>query len=120
MNPERSPARLVFMAAGMIAWAGQFTIIYAVTAVACARGYADLKLLGFGLVPATIAVTTLAALAVTSVVLAGELTSRPRMAAETAHPNDRFLNYMTASISGLSLVAISWTGLPPLILPACA
>lgn len=120
MNAERSPTRLAFMAAGMIAWAAQFTVIYAVTAVACARGYADLRLLGFGMVPATIVVTTLAALAVTGVVLAGALASQPRMSAQTANPIDRFLNYATILISGVSLVAIAWTGLPSLILPACA
>lgn len=120
MAADRALWRVVPPMTGLMAWVIQFTVIYGVTAFACARGYADLRLLGFGLVPAVIVAATLVALAVTAVVLTGALARRPRLVAETAHANDRFLNYTTILISGLSLVAIAWTGLPSLILPACA
>ena len=63
-------------AAGMIAWAAQFTLIYGATAIACARGYEGAWLLGMRVIPLTIVGVTLAALGVTGFVLARALAAR--------------------------------------------
>ena len=104
-------------AAGMIAWAAQFTLIYGATAIACARGYGEARLLGIRLIPLMIVGVTLAALAVTGFVLARALTAR--RAIEPADATGRFLNMATILISGLALVSILWQGRPALIVPPC-
>ncbi len=111
--------RLFAATAGLVAWAVQFTVIYGVTAVVCARGYGHVSLLGIGIVPLTISVATLLALAATGLVLAQALKDRRGMDDRT-HPTDRFLTSATVLISGLSLVTIAWHGVPALMVPACA
>jgi hypothetical protein len=110
--------RLFATMIGLYAWAAQFTVVYGVTAVACARGFARAALLGLGVVPLTVVATTLVALAATGIVLARSLGER-RRSSGGAPATDRFLNYSTILISGLSLVAIAWTGLPAFLVPAC-
>ena len=114
---RRSPMLLLAgAAAGMIAWAAQFTLIYGATAIACARGYEGAWLLGMRVIPLTIVGVTLAALGVTGFVLARALAAR-----RGTEPTDstEFLNAATILIAGLSLVAILWQGLPALIVPPC-
>jgi hypothetical protein len=113
---EESMTRLLGAVSGMIAWAAQFTVIYGVTSIACERGYGDAS--WFGIVPLTIIVTTLLALSSTGFVLLRAVRERRHGGAE-ADPTDRFLNETTLVVSGLSLVAILWQGLPALIVPAC-
>jgi hypothetical protein len=111
--------RLFAVAAGLIAWAVQFTVIYGVAAIACARGYGDASIAGVGLVHSAIVGATLLALAVTAAILVMALRDRRNRNADT-HPTDRFLADTTLAISALSLVAIFWQGLPALFVPACA
>jgi hypothetical protein len=108
--------RLLAAVSGMIAWAAQLTIIYGVTSVACERGYGGTS--WFDIVPLTIMVTTLLALSATGFVLFRAVQAQRYMGGET-DPTDRFLNETTLVVSGLSLVAILWQGLPVLIIPAC-
>ena len=115
---RRSPMLLLAgAAAGMIAWAAQFTLIYGATAIACARGYDDARLLGLRVIPLMIMAVTLAALAITVLVLARALAAR-RVKKRT-DATGRFLNAATILIASLSLVAILWQGLPALIVPPC-
>lgn len=110
--------RLFLVTAGFFAWAAQFTVVYGATSLACFRGFADVTLDGVGVVPATIAAATLVALTVTGMVIVVALARWRRLAKgpDAAH----FLNVSTILVSGLAVVAIVWTGLPALILPACA
>ena len=103
--------------AGMIAWAVQFTIIYGVTSLVCARGYRDPTWLG--IVPLTIVATTLVALAATAVVLFRAVKAR-RDLEGSANSTDRFLLDTTVVVSGLSLVIVAWHGLPAFLVPVCA
>lgn len=118
MAQHRPMRRLFAAAAGLVAWAAQFTIIYGVTAVVCGRGYGHVSFLGVGLVPLTIVVATVLALAATGLVLARAFKEQRGMDDRT-HPTDRFLVSATVLISGLSLVTIAWQGLPALLVPAC-
>ena len=119
MERHRPMTRLFAAMAGLVAWAVQFTVIYGVTAVVCGRGYETVSLLGIGIVPLTIVVATLLALAATGLVFAQALKQQRGMD-DRAHPTDRFLTSATVLISGLSLVTIAWHGLPALLVPACS
>ena len=119
MTDGRPVSRLVLATSGLIAWAAQFTVIYGVASVVCARGYAGVSLFGIGLVPLTILAATVLALAVTGLVVMKAGRDRKGMD-ERTHPTDRFLNTTTLLVGGLSLVTILWHGLPALIVPACA
>lgn len=113
---QRSVFRLFGMCAGFLAWGAQFGLIYAWTGTICGRGWADVRILGFGIVPAGITVATLAALAVAAAALIQGLRAYRRDRAEV----DRFHHAVMAWIAGLGLLAIAYNGLPAFILPACA
>jgi hypothetical protein len=105
------------MCSGLIAWAVQFTVIYAANAAACARGVAATEVMSFDLVRVVIAVTTLLALAAAgfSLVLA-------RARQRKASGEDRaetFVNQTAVLVSAFSLIVILWHGLPALIVPLC-
>lgn len=105
---------------GMLAWAVQFTVIYGVTSTLCGRGWADATLFGLGIVPFTIVMATLAALAAAAILLVISLREERRMRERPASDTDRFLSHAGVLINGLSLIAILWNGVPAFILPACA
>ncbi len=119
MAGGRPISSLVLATGGLIAWAAQFTVIYGVASVACARGYAGVSVFGIGLVPLTILTATVLALAATVLVVMKAARDRKGMD-ERTHPTDRFINITTLLVGGLSLVTIVWHGLPALIVPACA
>jgi hypothetical protein len=108
------------MLGGLIAWAVQFTILYGTTSTVCARGWADTTLFGFGLVPAAVVATTLAALAATAAILVHAVRQNRRLQEAGGPVADVFLAQAAVLISGLSLAAIAWHGLPAFILPACS
>ncbi len=105
--------------AGLLIWSAQFTVIYGVTAIACARGYEEATVFGAGLVPSAVVAATLIALALDGLVLVHARSRSLALASEQAAPADPFLAHLTYLISGLSLVAIAWNGLPALIVPVC-
>jgi ABC-type amino acid transport system permease subunit len=108
------------MLGGLIAWAVQFTVLYGATSTVCARGWAGATLFGFGLVPATIVGTTLVALAATAAILVHAVRQNRRLQEAGGQVTDVFLAQAAVLISGLSLAAIAWHGLPAFILPACS
>jgi hypothetical protein len=111
-------ARLFWMMSGFVFWAAQFTIIYGVTAVACARGWHRVPLLGLDIVPASIAAATLLTLGATGLVFWRAFAARARDA--HGDPAERFVDAVTLWVCGLALVAIAYNALPALILPACS
>jgi hypothetical protein len=110
--------RLFGAMSGLVAWAAQFTIIYGFASVVCARGYGGLSVLGIGIVPFAILGVTLLALGGAGLALLLAFRDRRQQSAD-AHPTDRFLVDTTLVVSGLSIAAILWQGLPALIVPAC-
>jgi hypothetical protein len=116
----RRLAQIVVMLGGLLAWAVQFTVIYGATSVSCALESADQTLLGFRLIPAVIALATLAALIGTAGNLALAVAQYRRLSTEPSSETDMFLSYSAILISSFSLVAIAWHGLPAFILPSCS
>lgn len=102
--------------APLVVWAVHFLVIYAFTAVACARGLGSASALGIGLVPGTIGIATVAAVAAASMTTRAALRKRPRAADETA----AFVYWVSAAAGGLAVLAILWQALPALLVPVCA
>jgi hypothetical protein len=99
------------MFSGAVIWGVHFGLIYGYTALACARGFADVKWLGLSVVTAAIlAATVLAAAAVLTFVV-------PAIRAGLSS----FENWMTAGGGAFALLAIVWEGfVPVLIVPVCS
>ncbi|MCB5175726.1 hypothetical protein [Microvirga lenta] len=108
------------MLGGFLAWAVQFTVIYGVTSTVCARGWADTTVLGAGIVPFTVAGTTLVAAVAAAAFLVHALRKHRRLQSADASVTDVFLIQGAVLISAFSIAAILWHGLPALILPACS
>lgn len=116
---ERLPTpRLIGMMGGFWLWAAQFTIIYAVTALACARGFGGAEALGINLVRLVIVLVTLACLAGAGAIFVSSFPLRAGLG-ERASSGDKLLRALTMSIAALSAVAILYNGLPALIVPVC-
>jgi hypothetical protein len=103
---------------GVLIWGGHFLFIYATTAVMCARGWDADRWFGVSPLP-----TIIGAASVAAVAIAGWMTARAVRSARHPGPPDRtahFVDWMTAAICALALVAIAWETLPLLLLPSCA
>jgi multisubunit Na+/H+ antiporter MnhC subunit len=120
MMSGRRTGQVLLMNAGLLAWAVQFTLIYAITSTLCGRGWADATLLSFEVVPAAILSATLVTFAATAIALVLSLRAYRRVEAQSASVTDDFLSHAAILINGYSLIVILWHGVPAFILPACA
>lgn len=101
------------MSAGALIWAAHFLVIYAFTAIACARGFAGAEWLGLGVVPVTITAATLVAAGVAATMIwTGVRTLH-------AEAGSNFVGWMTVGCAALALLAILWETLPAFMIPAC-
>ncbi|HET9693136.1 MAG TPA: hypothetical protein VFP48_02035, partial [Steroidobacteraceae bacterium] len=64
-TPDRFGATTAWIAGGLLAWAAYFLAVYVFAALACERGFAQLRIAGFGIVPFAAACGLLATLAIT-------------------------------------------------------
>ena len=112
--------QVLLMLAGLMAWALQFTLIYGATSTLCGREWADARLLGLGVVQASILIVTLAALTATGIAFAWSLREYRLAEHPRASAADRFMIQTAVLINGFSLIVILWQGIPAFILPACA
>ena len=106
---------LLRMSAPLVIWAVHFLVIYALTAIACARGFAATRVLGIDAVSWGIAAAT--------VLAAGAMLFTIGVAVRRLRPQSNgtaaFVHWMSAAAGGLALVGILWEALPVLIVPAC-
>lgn len=86
----------------VIVWGLHFGVVYALTALACARAAPQT-------VPWTIGVATLVAAGAMIVTI---LRAWPR--------SSDFTGWLTGALAAAALVAIVWEGLPVLLVPPCA
>lgn len=111
--------RVLFSVAGLVVWAGHFTAIYAISALACERGLATRTLFGLPWVPVLVCVATLLALVLLGLVM------RPAFKGLAAPPLDGgeaepgFTRWFAASTALLAALAVVFETLPVLILPGC-
>jgi hypothetical protein len=107
-------AALGLLLGGMIVWAACFAAAYGMAAYVCARGLGGETVLGIALLPFSLGVITLAALAATGLVALAAYRRRPK-----SEPR-RFLHSTGLLVALLALVGILWNGLPALLFASCA
>jgi hypothetical protein len=110
MSALTSNGSALRMVAGALVWALHFLSIYVFAALACARGFADVRWLGIGVVSWTIGAATALALAALAIIVVGVMRG--------ARPIG-FNDWVSASVAALAAVAIVWETLPALMVPAC-
>ncbi|ANW00896.1 hypothetical protein [Bradyrhizobium icense] len=108
----------LFVLGGLLIWAAHFLFVYVLNALACARNFQELQLLGFGVVPVTIALGTAFAAAAVLALLIIALRVPDRIM-DTREPSTDFLRQLAVAVALLSLVAIGWSGLPALLVQPC-
>ena len=103
---------------GLLIWAAYFGFVYVFNALACARSFHRLHLLGFNVVPLT--VLFCAAIAATGVLALIFIALRaPDHVEDSRNSSTDFLRYLAVAVALLSLLAIGWIGLPAIIVPPC-
>ena len=111
-------SRLLLASAGLLVWGAHFLFIYVFAALACARSFADLRLIGFGIIPFAILAGSVAALLMLAWLSIRAW--RTENEASSADPDTpRFLRYIGAALAIYSAAAIFLQTLPVLILPVC-
>jgi heme/copper-type cytochrome/quinol oxidase subunit 1 len=113
----RSAFSVLAIAAGFALWAVHFTLIYAINAFACERGYEAARLLGLPWVPVMVVVATLLVLLPLALLLRGAFGSLRRSEGGEAEPD--FSRWFTAAAAGYAILAVLFQAAPSLVLPAC-
>jgi hypothetical protein len=107
-----------FVLGGLLIWAAHFGFVYVFNALACARNFHRLHLLGFSVVPLTIVLGT--AIASAAVLALMFIALRARGHIDDARDSSAdFLRHLAVAVALLSLLAIGWIGLPAIIVPPC-
>lgn len=114
-------AKTMLMMGSLVVWGVHFLGVYIFNALACARGFATMQVLGFGIVPLTVTAFTVVALALIGLIMfVAWRRLGPAAGRHVTEPAGDFMRYITLTLGGLSLLAIVWDGLPALIVPPCA
>lgn len=121
MAERRFGSKTFLLFGGLLIWAAHFMFVYSANAVACERGLQDMRILGAGLIPFTVAVATVIALAGGGYVLwlafgwLGPLRGEPH-----DDPAGAFLRQISIVLTLLSMIAIVLSALPSLVVMPCA
>ena len=112
---------LLFLVGGLVVWAAHFGVVYAVNALACARGFAGASVAGWPAVPGAIALATLiAVLALGAIAWAVRSGRTPALPDGAAPRTRRFLDHVALTIVGIALLGVVWDAVPAYLLPPCA
>jgi hypothetical protein len=107
----------MLLVGGLLVWMAAFTFLYVFAAVACAKGFADVQIVGLPMIPSvSIATSIIAAAANVKLVMYGWRSRKQR----TLDAHSSFIGFVTLATSGLGLVALVLLVLPPLLVQACA
>jgi hypothetical protein len=111
-DAHRFAAATAWIWAGLLVWATYFLALYVLAALACERGFADVRIAGAPVVPFAAACGLIVTLAITlalAVFAHRHLRSaRPRVTA--------FADFLAWALALLGALALVWTALPPLLL----
>lgn len=100
---------------GLLVWMANFVFVYVFAALACARGFADVNLLGLPVVPLASVLATLLAGAVTVAIV-----RRGRVLYRESDEHTRFIGFVTWAGGALALVALVLLVMPALVVSACS
>jgi hypothetical protein len=112
-RPPFFPA-LFYMLGGLIVWAARFMFAYAMTGLACAKGWERESVIF--LVGSASAISLLVCVAL----LANAVLNLRRDPAASTEEIRPFVHWIAALVAGLAIVAIVWETLPLLFVPICA
>jgi uncharacterized RDD family membrane protein YckC len=112
MQTHRFASTTLLIWGGLLAYALSFLVVYVFTALACARGFADTRVLAIPIVP-FVASTWGVAAALGMTVLIVRVLQRDR---EPADEHTRFIRFLAAGVSGISMLALVLLMLPALML----
>ena len=101
---------------GLLLWTAVFAFLYIFAAVACARRFAHVDIVGLPLIP-TVSVAVCALGSTVNLYLVRRGWRDYRRTALDEH--SRFLGFVTLATSALGLVALLMLALPPLLIEAC-
>jgi hypothetical protein len=102
----------LFIVGGLLIWLTNFVFVYTFAAVACARGFADLRVLAMPIVPLATAIASLVA-GVATVAL---LVRGRKHYAMAVDDHSRFIGFVTVATSIVALVALMLLLLPQYLL----
>ncbi|MCK8787507.1 hypothetical protein M0638_24350 [Roseomonas sp. NAR14] len=120
-GPVRGVRDLLLGMAGLLIWAGHFTVIYAGAALACARGWAEARPFGVPALTLVVGVATLAALlGLARVLRATWPAMRQGAPDEGGEAEPRFSRWFAATATLYAIVAVLIQAMPVLFLPSCA
>lgn len=97
---------------GLLVWAAYFLLVYVVAALACERGFADVRVAGIDVLP----FVTVAGLALSVAATAALLIVTRRGARVEPGRGARFADLLGWTVGLLALLALAWTALPHLLL----
>jgi hypothetical protein len=117
---SRFTATTFRMLSGLLIWAAHFGVIYGLTGLACARGFADVRWLGIDVVAWGIGIVTLAALGGALAMIYSAAEGAWRVTAPEGRETPHFIEWMTVASGAVAIVAIVWEALPVLLVPTCA
>jgi hypothetical protein len=105
--------------AGLAIWAAHFIIVYALTAIACERGWVTRSVAGLPWVPAMVGIATLVALALLAWAFRPALLPPRTVLIEGGESEPRFTRWFAGSCAALSTLAVLFQALPAVMLPGC-
>lgn len=119
MSNMQAPAHrftptVLLLCGGLLVWAADFLLIYTISAVACAKGYAHFHIAGLPLVSfMSLTITAFACIASGVLIRIALVRMREgRRANASAH----FIRFLTLSVAGLGLFATLFNMIPPILL----
>jgi hypothetical protein len=119
MQQHRFTPTTFFIWSGLLIYALDFLFVYVFAALACARRFAHVLWLGLPLVP--LATTVSGVLAATAIGTIMWIAVRRNGMEANTDEHTRFIRFLAIAAGGLSLLALLWLTLPPLLLSnACA
>lgn len=109
---HRFTATALYLWSSLLIWMSTFLTVYVFAALACARHFADARLLGLGVVPLVTTIVTFAAAGITAYLLRAAYRRMHTMDDEHA----RFIHFVVLATSALALIGLMYLALPPLLL----
>jgi len=106
----------LFIVGALVAWLGAFLVVYVFAAIACAKGFAHVRILGLPIVPVVTTLTCLFTAGIT-IVLMRKVGARLRTEAASEH--ERFIGFVAFATSAIAIFALVLLALPPLVMNAC-
>lgn len=120
MAEQRFASKTFYLFGGLLIWAAHFMLVYSVNAVACVFGFAKVQVIGADLVPFTVILATLVALASAGYLLLSMMAWQGPLRGEArTDPSTIFLRQVTIALTLLAMIAILLSALPSLIVPPC-